>query len=90
LLDNNSKLTSKELRDVVKATDGYSGSDLSNLCKEAALDSVRGLSDKELKSGKTFHIGKKNFENALRAIRPSVQKNSIEFYLRWNEEFGVR
>ena len=90
LLRENSKLTKKELAHVVKITDGYSGSDLSNLCKEAAMDSVRGLSDRELKSGKQFPIGKKNFENALRVIRPSVQKSSLDFFQRWNDEFGVR
>lgn len=90
LLKDNSKLNTKELRSIVRATDGYSGSDLSALCKEAALDSVRGLSDKELKSGKKFLIGKKNFENAIKVIRPSVQKSSLEFYVRWNEEFGAR
>ena len=90
LLKENSKLSKKELNHIVKITDGYSGSDLSNLCKEAAMDSVRGLSDSELKSGKQFPIGKKNFENALRVIRPSVQKSSLDFYQRWNDEFGVR
>lgn len=90
LLKDSSKLSKKELSSIVKATDGYSGSDLSELCKEAALDSVRGLTDKELKSGKKFLIGKKNFENAIRVIRPSVQKSSLEFYVRWNEEFGAR
>lgn len=90
LLKDSSKLSTKELRSIVRATDGYSGSDLSGLCKEAALDSVRGLTDKELKSGKKFLIGKKNFENAIKVIRPSVQKSSLEFYVRWNEEFGVR
>ena len=90
LLSDNSRLTSKELADIVRITDGYSGSDLSNLCKEAAMDSVRGLTDSELQSGMQFPISKKNFENALRVIRPSVQNSSLDFYQRWNDEFGVR
>ena len=90
LLTDSSRLTSKELEHIVKITDGYSGSDLSNLCKEAALDSVRGLTDRELQSGMQFPISRNNFENALRVIRPSVQNSSLDFYQRWNNEFGVR
>lgn len=90
LLKGGSNMSDREIANVVKAADGYSGSDLAALCKEAALDSVRGLSEKQLNSGKTFYITKKHFENALRVIRPSVPKSSLAFYERWNEEFGVR
>jgi SpoVK/Ycf46/Vps4 family AAA+-type ATPase len=89
-LKEDSSLSSSDLKKIVKATDGYSGSDLAALCKEAAMDSVRGLTDKQLKSGKKFLITKKNFENAIKVIRPSVPKSSLEFYERWNQEFGVR
>ncbi|OMJ89443.1 hypothetical protein SteCoe_8443 [Stentor coeruleus] len=90
LLKDGGELSGKDIKNIVKATDGYSGSDLAALCKEAALDSVRGLSEKQLNSGKKFLIKKKNFENAIRVIRPSVPKSSLAFYEKWNEEFGVR
>lgn len=90
LLKDGGELSGKDITNITRATDGYSGSDLAALCKEAALDSVRGLSEKQLNSGKKFIIKKKHFENAIKVIRPSVPKSSLAFYEKWNEEFGVR
>lgn len=90
LLKENGEMTEQDYQIVVRFTDGFSGSDLAALCKEAALGSVRGLSEKQLNSGKKFYITKQHFENALRVIRPSVPRGSLDFYEKWNDEFGVR
>lgn len=90
LLKGNGKLSNGDVKKIVSTTDGFSGSDLAALCKEAALDSVRTLSHKELKSGKAPLIMLKHFNNALKVIRPSVPKSSLQMYERWNNEFGVR
>ena len=36
-------LTDKEMEEVVDKTDGYSGADMANLCKEAAMGPIRSL-----------------------------------------------
>lgn len=90
LLKDSGQLTNPDVKKVVKATDGFSGSDLAALCKEAALDSVRGLSHQQLNAGFIPPITLQNFVNAMKVIRPSVPKNSLQMYERWNNEFGVR
>ena len=90
LMKGNGKISNSDLRKLVGNSDGYSGSDLAALCKEAALDSVRGLSHQALIAGDVPQITYKNFSNALKIIRPSVPKASLQMYERWNQEFGVR
>ena len=36
-------LTQNEINEVVSQTDGYSGADVTNLCKDAALGPIRSL-----------------------------------------------
>jgi SpoVK/Ycf46/Vps4 family AAA+-type ATPase len=90
LLNGNSNISNKEIKKIVNSTDGFSGSDLAALCKEAALDSVRGLSDRQLNSGIVPPIVFQNFSKAINVIRPSVPKSSLLMYERWNQEYGVR
>ena len=90
LLKGNGHLGNGDIKKIVKSTDGFSGSDLAALCKEAALDSVRGLSHQDLNAGNVPPIKFKNFSNAAKIIRPSVPKSSLLAYEIWNKEFGVR
>ena len=90
LMKGNGDISGGDLKKIVGITEGFSGSDLAALCKEAALDSVRGLSHQALVSGNVPPISCNNFSNALKIIRPSVPKASLQMYERWNQEFGVR
>jgi SpoVK/Ycf46/Vps4 family AAA+-type ATPase len=84
------KLGSRDLKQLAKLTEGYSGSDLSALCKEAAMFPVRGLSHRELQEGKIPPVSINHFRAAMEVIRPSVSQQSLNFYMRWNSEFGSR
>lgn len=42
LSKNNYRLKENELNEIVELTEGYSGSDLTNLTKDAALGPIRG------------------------------------------------
>lgn len=37
------RMTEDEMKTIVERTDGYSGADVANLCKEAALGPIRSL-----------------------------------------------
>jgi transitional endoplasmic reticulum ATPase len=61
-------------------TDGYTGADLESLTREAAMLALRISVDAE-------EVTKKNFENALDKIKPSVNKKTIEVYKQVEENY---
>jgi transitional endoplasmic reticulum ATPase len=68
------------LKEIAKKTDGYTGADLEALAREAALLSLReSINSKQVK--------KKHFEEALRKIKPSVNKSTIEVYKKAEENY---
>jgi len=72
-------------------TDGYSGSDLTALAKDAAMGPVRELRIEELKQLSVNRIRpvlRKDFEQSLKKIRASVSPQTLEKYIRWNSTFG--
>ncbi|KAJ1640032.1 P-loop containing nucleoside triphosphate hydrolase protein, partial [Pavlovales sp. CCMP2436] len=83
-------LPGDELVTVAQMTDGYSGSDLSNLCKEAAMGPVRELGaaiyDADLSQIRDISL--QDFRDALRVIRPSVRADTLGLYEAWNAELG--
>ncbi|XP_034323899.1 spastin-like isoform X3 [Crassostrea angulata] len=85
-------LSSQELDHIARLTEGYSGSDLNALAKDAALGPIRGLSAKEVKTvdaNQVRNIKKEDFEEALRRIRRSVAPDSLKQYEDWNSEYGA-
>lgn len=76
---------------VSKATSGYSGSDLTNLAKEAALGPIREVSPSQMllvQQDQLRKIQLQDFESALMKIRPSLPKNGLKSYEDWNAKFG--
>ena len=68
------------LKDVAKKTIGYTGADLDGLVREAAMLALReNMDSKEVK--------KKHFDEALKKIKPSVTKSTLEVYKKVEENF---
>jgi transitional endoplasmic reticulum ATPase len=63
--------TDVNLFDISQSTKGFSGADLVALCREAAVNAMRG---------KTDLIYKSDFGKALRTIKPSITKDVEEWY----------
>ncbi|XP_045142957.1 spastin [Echinops telfairi] len=84
LCKQGSPLTQKELAQLARMTDGYSGSDLTALAKDAALGPIRG-SQFELKMR---NIRLSDFTESLKKIKRSVSPQNLEAYIRWNKDFG--
>lgn len=60
-----------DLEDVSKKTDGYTGADLENVCREAGMSAIRrGVDTKEVTKG--------DFEAALDTVKPSVTKAYVD------------
>ncbi|KAL3673648.1 hypothetical protein V7S43_001347 [Phytophthora oleae] len=84
-------LSSKDIKNIVKATEGYSGSDLKAVCKDAALGPIRELGAEvaNVKAEDVRGISASDFQVALTRVRPSVSSTTIEALIAWNEQYGV-
>lgn len=85
------QLREAELQLVVSATEGFSGADMTQLCREAALGPIRSiqLSDIATISAEQVRpILYSDFQEALKTVRPSVSSKDLELYEEWNKTFG--
>ncbi|XP_055588366.1 spastin [Uranotaenia lowii] len=86
-----SPLGDADLKRLAMLTDGYSGSDLTALAKDAALEPIRELNVEEVKNmdpTKLRSIRESDFHNSLKRIRRSVALNSLAAYEKWLHDFG--
>ncbi|CAK6951753.1 spastin-like [Scomber scombrus] len=84
-------LTKNELTFLAKASAGYSGSDLTALAKDAALGPIRELRPDQVRNmaaSEMRNIKKKDFEDSLKRIKPSVSPSTLDMYVKWNRDFG--
>lgn len=85
------QLREQELDSVVAATQGFSGADMTQLCREAALGPIRSiqLSDiTTITAEQVRPILYSDFLEALNTVRPSVSSKDLELYDEWNKTFG--
>jgi len=68
------------IKDVAKKTVGYTGADLEALVREAAMLSLRESIDSK-------DVKKKHFDEALKKIKPSVTKATLDVYKKVEESF---
>ncbi|XP_072533008.1 fidgetin-like protein 1 [Salminus brasiliensis] len=86
-----SQLGAEELERVVSGTEGFSGADMTQLCREAALGPIRSiqLSDiATITAEQVRPILYCDFQEALKTVRPSVSTKDLELYEEWNRTFG--
>ncbi len=71
------------LEELAELTEGYVGSDLESLCREAAMLAMREDLDR---------VDMNHYLEALKKVRPSVEENMISYYERISERFkgGVK
>ncbi|KAL8578126.1 Katanin p60 ATPase-containing subunit A1 [Nucella lapillus] len=85
-----------DLDQVAETLGGYSGADITNVCRDAAMmsfrrrisglrpDEIRNIPKEELMQPTTME----DFIEAQKKVNKSVSKEDIEKYLKWMEEFG--
>lgn len=85
------KLSAAEFQNLVQYTEGYSGSDLTALAKDAALGPLRSLGETLLDTpaDQVRPIQFHDFVQALQSIRPSVSPQSLQAFEEWNREYGA-
>ena len=79
-----------ELRSIVELTEGFSGSDLANLCREAAFGPIRELGSRVMTAAASDvrSLQYVDFQSALENIRPSVTKESIVEFEAWSKKYS--
>ncbi|KAK6267160.1 hypothetical protein QUC31_017997 [Theobroma cacao] len=87
------KLSEEDIGAICKLTEGYSGSDMKNLVKDASMGPLRealrqGIEITKLKKEDMRPVTLQDFENALQEVRPSVSLNELGTYEEWNKQFG--
>ncbi|KAL8210424.1 hypothetical protein R6Q57_004861 [Mikania cordata] len=86
------QLSTEDIDNICKLTDGYSGSDMKNLVKDASMgplrEAMRNTEITELKKEDLRAVTLQDFESALKEVRPSVSVNELGTYEAWNNQFG--
>lgn len=93
---NANKLDEQAICHLSQITDGYSGADLTNLCKEAALNPIREAFHRHpdidilrnVREDEVRPIVYEDFEYALTQVRASVSERDLFGYQEWNRQFG--
>ncbi|TIC93682.1 putative AAA domain-containing protein [Colletotrichum higginsianum] len=85
-------LSDSDIDQLVLLTDGFSGSDITALAKDAAMGPLRSLGEAllHMTMDEIRPISLADFEASLGTIRPSVSKAGLKEYEDWAKEFGER
>ena len=82
---------------IVEKTDGFSGADMSNICREAAMMPLRrklkasGIKLDEidqLRKEIDVPVSMADFDQALKNTSKSVSQANLDFYAQWMKQFG--
>ncbi|MBP1921026.1 transitional endoplasmic reticulum ATPase [Halorubrum alkaliphilum] len=68
------------LREVADITDGYVGSDLEGIAREAAIEALRDDDDAE-------DVEMKHFRRAMESVRPTITEDLMSYYEDVEQEF---
>jgi SpoVK/Ycf46/Vps4 family AAA+-type ATPase len=88
----NHNLTEADMTELVALTDGFSGSDITALAKDAAMGPLRSLGEAllHMTMDQIRPIELVDFKSSLGNIRPSVSKEGLKEYEDWARQFGER
>jgi fidgetin-like protein 1 len=75
---------------IANLTNGYSGSDMANLCHEASFGALRKCGDlASIKAEDIPPICMEDFKMAMSQVRASVSERDLEGYVEWNSKYGT-
>jgi len=89
----NTALTDEDYIELAVRTEGYSGRDIANICREVIMLPIReldmsGLLDSSDKEVDVRDINLKDFIKTLKKVKPMTNKALLKQYNDWAEEFG--
>ena len=86
-----------ELKYIARRLGGYSGADITNVCRDASMMSMRrkiaGLKPSEIrnldKDELDLPVTKQDFLDAVAKCNKSVSREDLDKYEKWMVEFGL-
>ncbi|KAL0105466.1 hypothetical protein PUN28_016853 [Cardiocondyla obscurior] len=84
-------LNEEDITRIAEKSEGYSGADMTNLCKEASMEPIRSIPFSQLEDirmEEVRHITKCDFDQALVNVRPSVSQSDLNIYITWDCTYG--
>ncbi|KAL2906853.1 ATPase family AAA domain-containing protein FIGL1 [Bienertia sinuspersici] len=87
------RLSKDDMDIICTLTEGYSGSDMKNLVKDASMGPLRdalrhGFEITKLNKEDMRPVTLQDFKDALQEVRPSVSPHELGIYENWNKQFG--
>lgn len=86
------ELSSDDVYKIAELADGYSGADMTNLCKEASMGPIRSIPFDQLEGISKEEVRRvtfQDFRDALDAVRPSVSQKDLSVYIEWDRTYGT-
>jgi katanin p60 ATPase-containing subunit A1 len=85
-----------DINEIALRLDGYSGADITNVCRDACMMAMRrkiaGLTPEQIKSLSKdeleLPVSPADFEEAVRKVNKSVSAEDLRKYEKWMAEFG--
>ncbi|MFB6192130.1 MAG: AAA family ATPase, partial [Haloarculaceae archaeon] len=68
------------LRELAEMTEGYVGSDIESIAREAAIEALREADDADT-------VEMRHFRSALETVRPTISDDIRDYYERMEEQF---
>jgi len=89
----NTELTDEDYVELAVRTEGYSGRDIANICREVIMLPIReldmsGLLESSDEEVNVRDISLKDFKKTLKKVKPMTNQALIKQYNDWAEEFG--
>nr|AKC94894.1 putative AAA-type ATPase Vps4 [uncultured organism] len=81
-----------DFKELSEASEGYSGSDIANICRDAIMAPIRDLDSSGVIHDSNIGaraVVQKDYTKALKNMSKSVSKRELVKFEHWNEEFGA-
>ncbi|XP_012285761.1 fidgetin-like protein 1 isoform X2 [Orussus abietinus] len=85
-------LTTRDIEEIAELSKGYSGADMTNLCKEASMGPIRSIPFNLLENIKKEDVREvtvEDFKQALTYVRSSVSQADLSIYVEWDRTYGT-
>lgn len=86
------QISTEEVEEIGRLTDGFSGADMKTLCHEALMGPIRSIPLEDMQSIDVNDVRSVDFHDftvALQRVRASVSKDDLIQYEKWDSTFGL-